>query len=102
LVTPVDGAEFNVRMFGEDANGNFLPGGVGTASPNTDRSHTVHNPFYAEAMLRANIAELTALYGSQAWFPASSAVVQGIMRGPLGATGSVSFPAPRSGATSSR
>jgi predicted CXXCH cytochrome family protein len=102
LVTPVDGAEFNVRMFGEDANGNFLPGGVGTASPNTDRSHTVHNPFYAEAMLRANIAELTALYGSQAWFPASSPVVQGIMRGPLGATGSVSFPAPRSGATSSR
>jgi predicted CXXCH cytochrome family protein len=95
LVTPVDGAEFNTRMFGEDANGGFLPGGTGTASPNTDRSHTVHNPFYAEGMLRANIAELTALYGSQPWFPAPPPFVQGIMRGPLGATGSVSFKAPR-------
>ena len=91
LVTPVDGAEWNVRAFGEDANGNFMPGGTGTPSSNTDRSHTVHNPFYAEAMLRANIAELTALYGSQPWFPAPSAAVRAIMSGPLGATGSVPF-----------
>ncbi len=95
LITPVDGAEFNVRMFGEDANGVFMPGGVGTPSSNTDRSHSVHSPFYAEAMLRANIAELTALYGSQPWFPPPTGAVQAIMRGPLGATGSVPFRAPR-------
>jgi predicted CXXCH cytochrome family protein len=84
VVTPVDGAEWNVRAFGEDANGVFLPGGTGTPSSNTDRSHTVHNPFYAEAMLRANIAELTALYGSQPWFPAPSAAVRAILASPLG------------------
>jgi predicted CXXCH cytochrome family protein len=95
LVTPVDGAEWNVRAFGEDANGNFMPGGTGNPSSNTDRSHTVHNPFYAEAMLRANITELTALYGSQPWFPAPSAAVRAIMSSPLGATGSVPFQAPR-------
>lgn len=95
VVTPVDGAEWNVRAFGEDANGNFMPGGTGTPSSNTDRSHTVHNPFYAEAMLRANIAELTDLYGAQPWFPTPPAMVQSIMRGPLGARGSVSLQAPR-------
>lgn len=95
VITPVDGAEWNVRAFGEDANGVFLPGGTGTPSSNTDRSHTVHNPFYAEAMLRANIAELTALYGTQPWFPAPSAAVQGILRGPLGGKASVSVQAPR-------
>ncbi len=95
LITPVDGAEWNVRAFGEDANGVFMPGGTGTPSSNTDRSHTVHNPFYAEAMLRANIAELTALYGTQPWFPAPPPFVQAIMRGPLGATGSVPFRAPQ-------
>ena len=84
-----------MRAFGEDANGNFMPGGTGTPSPNTDRSHTVHNPFYAEAMLRANIAELTALYGSQPWFPILSSAARAIMNGPLGATGSVPFQAPR-------
>jgi hypothetical protein len=94
-VTPVDGAEWNVRAFGEDANGNFMPGGTGNPASTTDRSHTVHNPFFAEAMLRANIAELTALYGSQPWFPVTSAAVQAIMSGPLGGKGSVSFQAPR-------
>jgi predicted CXXCH cytochrome family protein len=102
VVTAVDGAEFNVRMFGEDANGGFLPGGVGNPSPNTDRSHTVHNPFYAEAMLRANIAELSALYGSQPWFPTPSLAVRRILSGPLGATGSVPLSAPRARVTSSR
>jgi hypothetical protein len=101
-ITPVDGAEWNVRAFGEDAAGNFLPGGLGSPcypgcnpSSTTDRSHTVHNPFFAEAMLRANIAELTALYGTQPWFPTPPAALQAIMRGPLGATGSKSFQAPR-------
>jgi predicted CXXCH cytochrome family protein len=94
-ITPVDGAEWNVRAFGEDATGRFMPGGTGNPSSNTDRSHTVHNPFYAEAMLRANIAELTALYGTQPWFPAPSAALQAIMRGPLGGTGGVSLQAPR-------
>jgi predicted CXXCH cytochrome family protein len=84
VVTPVDGAEWNVRAFGEDANGNFMPGGTGTPSSNTDRSHTVHNPFFAEAMLRANIAELTALYGGLPGFPAPPAAVQAILRSPLG------------------
>jgi predicted CXXCH cytochrome family protein len=108
VITPVDGAEWNVRAFGEDAAGNFLPGGPGSpcyvappgtggCSPasTTDRSHTVHNPFFAEAMLRANIAELTALYGTQPWFPAPPPFVQAIMRGQLGGTGSVSLKAPR-------
>jgi hypothetical protein len=95
VVTPVDGAEWNVRAFGEDANGNFMPGGNGTSSSNTDRSHTVHNPFYAEAMLRANIAELNDLYGSQPWFPAPPAALRAIMSGPLGATGGVPFRATR-------
>jgi predicted CXXCH cytochrome family protein len=85
LVTPVDGAEWNVRAFGEDANGVFMPGGNGTPSSTTDRSHAVHNPFYAEAMLRANIAELTALYGSQPWFPAPGIALRGIMNSPKGA-----------------
>jgi predicted CXXCH cytochrome family protein len=86
VITPVDGAEWNVRAFGEDSLGNILSGST------TDRSHTVHNPFFAEAMLRANIAELTALYGSQPWFPAPPPALQAIMRGPLGGgTGSVSL-----------
>jgi predicted CXXCH cytochrome family protein len=84
VITPVDGAEWNVRAFGEDANGVFMPGGNGTPASTTDRSHTVHNPFYAEAMLRANIAELTALYGSQPWFPAPSTGLRAIMSSPLG------------------
>jgi len=93
VVTPVDGAEWNVRAFGEDAAGNFLPGGPGspcapgcTPASTTDRSHTVHNPFFAEAMLRANIAELTVLYGSLPGFPAPPPAVAAIMGSPLGQT----------------
>jgi len=89
VITPVDGAEWNVRAFGEDSLGNILSGST------TDRSHTVHNPFFAEAMLRANIAELTALYGSQPWFPAPPPAIAAILRGPLGAKGSGSSQAPR-------
>ena len=92
VITAADGAEFNVRAVGEDASGNFI---AGTSVSGGDRSHTVHNPFLAEALLRANVDELTALYGSQPWFPAPPPAVQRIMSGPLGATGSVPFPAPR-------
>ena len=87
IVTPLDGAEFNVRAVGEDATGAFF-------GSTADRSHTVHNPFLAEALLRANIEELTALYGSQPWFPSAPLSVQRILQGPLGATGSIPFPRP--------
>ena len=80
VVTPVDGAEFNVRLFGEDASGNFITTSVSGA----DRSHTVHNPFFAEAMLRANVTELTALYGSQPWFPVLPPAVRQILASPMG------------------
>jgi hypothetical protein len=89
VITAMDGAEFNVRLFGEDANGAFF-------SSNTDRSHTVHNPFLAEALLRASIEELTALYGSQPWFPVIAPGVRQILSGPLGAAGTVPFPRPAS------
>ncbi|HEY7193777.1 MAG TPA: hypothetical protein VH439_08550, partial [Gemmatimonadales bacterium] len=91
VITASDGAEFNVRAVGEDASGNFV---AGTSVAGGDRSHTVHNPFLAEALLRANIEELTALYGSQPWFPSVPASVKQILAGPLGATGSVPFPRP--------
>jgi predicted CXXCH cytochrome family protein len=89
VITALDGAEFNVRTFGEDANGDFV-----ISSGNTDRSHTVHNPFLAEALLRANIEELTDLYGSQPWFPVISPAARAILAGPLGASGSVPFTRP--------
>jgi hypothetical protein len=91
VITAADGAEFNVRAVGEDALGNFV---AGTSIAGGDRSHTVHNPFLAEALLRANIDELTVLYGSQPWFPSISSSVKRILAGPLGATGSVPFPRP--------
>lgn len=95
VITALDGAEFNVRAVGEDGNG--VPFGS-----TADRSHTVHNPFLAEAMLRANIEELTALYGSQPWFPAPPVKLQAILNGPLGATGSIPWTRPAGKATSSR
>ncbi len=87
VITPLDGAEFNVRAVGEDATGTPF----GSTS---DRSHTVHNPFLAEALLRANVEELTALYGAQPWFPIRSLAVQAILAGPLGATGRVPYTRP--------
>ena len=87
VITPLDGAEFNVRSVGEDGNGAFF-------GSTADRSHTVHNPFLAEALLRANIEELTDLYGSQPWFPIRAAAVRNILAGPLGAKGSVPFTRP--------
>jgi hypothetical protein len=67
-VSPAEGARFNVRML------RIVDG--------ADGSSGVHNPFMAEALLRANIDELQATYPSLA--PAAPAV-QDIMRGPLGA-----------------
>jgi hypothetical protein len=66
-ITPAEGARFNVRMLRE--------GGA-------DGSSGVHNPFLAEALLRATIDELQAEYPG---LPALSASIQTIMRGPLGA-----------------
>ena len=66
-ITAAEGAQFNVRMLRD--------GGA-------DGSHGVHNPFLAEALLRANIDELRATYPG---LPQASRVVQDIMKGPLGA-----------------
>jgi predicted CXXCH cytochrome family protein len=63
VVSAAEGAEFNARMVGEGlyANG--------------DKSLSVHNPFLAEALLRANINELQDVYG----LTAPPAAVQRIM-----------------------
>ncbi len=50
-VTPAQGAEFNVDLFGE---GRYANG---------DKSHGVHNPFLARALLAADITELQKVYG---------------------------------------
>jgi hypothetical protein len=47
-----------------------------------DGSSGVHNPFLAEALLRANIDELQATYPG---LPPPAPVIQQILRGPLGA-----------------
>ena len=65
--SPAEGARFNVRMLREDG---------------ADGSHGVHNPFLAEALLRATIDELQATYPG---LPPAPTAVQEIMRGPLGA-----------------
>ena len=87
VITAADGAEFNVRLVGEGTNGFFL-------YSNGDKSHGVHNPFYAEALLRASVAELNARYTGQPWFVPPSPAVQKILNGPLGVNGSVPFPKP--------
>jgi hypothetical protein len=50
VISPADGAEFNVKLFGEHRYGNG------------DKSLGVHNPFLAKGLLAANIAELQATY----------------------------------------
>jgi hypothetical protein len=67
-ISPAEGARFNVRML------RVVDGGDGSSG--------VHNPFLAEALLRANIEELRATYPG---LPAATAAVQDIMKGPLGA-----------------
>ena len=66
-VSPAEGARFNVRML------RVVDGGDGSSG--------VHNPFLAEALLRATIDELKATYPG---LPALRAEVQEIMKGPLG------------------
>ncbi len=94
VITAADGAEFNVKLVGEDT--------LGFLYSNGDKSHGVHNPFIAEALLRANVDELTNLYSAQPWWVPPSAAVQQILGGPLGATGSVPFPRPVVRRTASR
>jgi len=79
IVSAADGAEFNLRLVGEDDAG-FL-------YDNGDKSHTVHNPFIAEALLRASIEELVDIYTGQAWFPSLPPHIRQILDGPLGVSG---------------
>ncbi len=85
LITPADGAEFNLRLVGENAAG-FL-------YDNGDKSHAVHNAFVAEAILRANANELMDLYTGQPWFAPPSPAVMQILSGPMVA-GNKPFPGP--------
>jgi hypothetical protein len=74
-ITPAEGARFNWNMLREGGS---------------DGSHGVHNPFLAEALLRADIDELDDHYfGGTALLSAS---VQRIMTGPLGAITKRPFP----------
>jgi len=66
-ITPAEGARFNVFMLEEGGS---------------DGSSGVHNPFLAEALLRANIDELRAAYPG---LPALRTSIQNILDGPLGA-----------------
>jgi hypothetical protein len=70
-ITAAEGAEFNVKMVGEGVYGNG------------DRSLGVHNPFLAEALLRANIQELRSVYA----LPAPPARVQQILESPMPGAG---------------
>jgi hypothetical protein len=72
-VSPAEGALFNVRML--EPGPRPLGGGV-------DGSSGVHNPFLAEALLRANIEELQATYPG---LPPAAPAVGDILKGPLGA-----------------
>ncbi len=71
VITAAEGAEFNVKMVGEGSYGNG------------DRSLGVHNPFLAEALMRANIAELRTKYA----LPAPPASVQRLLDTPMGGAG---------------
>ncbi|MEO8226121.1 MAG: cytochrome c3 family protein [Gemmatimonadota bacterium] len=71
IITAAEGAEFNVKMVGEGVYGNG------------DRSLGVHNPFLAEALMRANIEELKAVYA----LPAPPAPVQQILESPMPGAG---------------
>lgn len=72
-ISPAEGARFNVRMLRPGTRG--AGGGV-------DGSSGVHNPFLAEALLRADIDELHSTYTG---LPAVTGAVRDIMKGPLGA-----------------
>ena len=66
-VSPADGAEFNTKLCAERYS-------------NGDKSKGAHNPFFCEALLRANIDELRAAYG----LPSPPLGVQQILKEPLG------------------
>jgi predicted CXXCH cytochrome family protein len=67
-ITAAEGALFNARLVGEGLYGNG------------DKSLSVHNPFLAEALLRANIDEMKRVYG----FPSPPAAeLRSILEGPL-------------------
>jgi predicted CXXCH cytochrome family protein len=69
IISPADGAEFNVKLFGEHRYGNG------------DKSLGVHNPFLAKGLLAANIAELQATYpGIGAIGLREQAAVEGAMQ----------------------
>ncbi len=68
VITPADGAEFNVKLFGE---GRYANG---------DKSLGVHNPFLAKALLAANIAELQQTYGVSITEPGVAELVQSSMQ----------------------
>ncbi|HJP57186.1 MAG TPA: cytochrome c3 family protein [Gemmatimonadales bacterium] len=70
-ITAAEGAEFNVKMVGEGVYGNG------------DRSLGVHNPFLAEALMRANILELQSVYG----LAAPAAPVERILESPMPGAG---------------
>jgi hypothetical protein len=70
--TPAEGAKFNVIL--------LKPGS--RAEGAGDGSSGVHNPFLAEALLRANIEELQTTYPG---LPPPAGVVADILKGPLGA-----------------
>ena len=72
-VSPAEGALFNVRMLRPGSR--HVGGGL-------DGSSGVHNPFLAEALLRADIDELQATYPG---LPPAAPAVQEILKGPLGA-----------------
>lgn len=64
VISPADGAEFNVKLFGEGRYGNG------------DKSLAVHNPFLAKALLAANITELQQTYGVSLRDPGVAGLVQ--------------------------
>ena len=69
LITPAEGALFNVRML-ETVGG-------------ADKSYGVHNPFLAQALLRANIAELLIAYPGLTPPPGFS--IKSLLNDPIGA-----------------
>jgi len=65
IVSPAEGALFNVMMFAENLYGHH------------DGSYGVHNPFYYQALLGASIAEVEDVYS--AYLPAPSPTVKALV-----------------------
>jgi predicted CxxxxCH...CXXCH cytochrome family protein len=71
VITAAEGGEFNARLVGEGLYGNG------------DKSLGVHNPFLAEALLRASIQEMQAKYS----LPAPPAAARQILDSPVPGAG---------------